>query len=221
VTTTADITQLQAQQALTVQTLVAMLQGQWSGAPPSVEAFLLAINPTLAPLTVADYLLTSEVGEVIGPDWWRNYDPNTYMPRQTVSWTCSACSLAWVERATQINPGADEWSAVAEIGQPQNINPTYGLMDGSGAQLQRVLAEYGVPSDQSWLSFDSAYAIYSQTAGMASGGAWYHWIGVRGASGGVLNIANSAPGYCGVYDTLTREQFNQLGPFSCVWLDNT
>jgi hypothetical protein len=221
VTTAVDITQLQAQQALTVKTLVSMLQGQWGGAPPSVEAFLLAINPTLAPLTVADYLLTSEVGELIGPDWWRNYDPNTYMPRQAASWTCSACSLAWVERATQVNPGATEQSAVNEIGTPNNINSTYGLMDGSGAQLQRVLRDYGIPSKQGWLNFDQAYAIYQTTAGMCSGGAWYHWVGVRGVDGPNLAVANSAEGYCGVYSTLTREQFNSLGPFSCVWLDNT
>jgi len=220
VTAAADITQLQAQQALTVETLRAMLEGHWTGEPPTVEALLLAINPTLAPLQTVDYLLTSEVGEHIGPDWWRQYDPNTYMPQQTASWTCSACSLAWVERATEVNPNADEWSAVAEIGQPNNINPTYGLMDGSGAQLQRVLRDYGVPSNQGWLNFDTAYAIYSGTAGCMSGGNWYHWVGVRGVIDDKLWIANSALGYKNVGDTLTREQFNALGPFSCVYLDN-
>lgn len=220
-TVAQDISQLQQQQALTVQTLRAMLEGNWTGAPPSVEALLLAINPTLAPLDSVDYLLGSEAGEVIGPDWWQNYDPNSPMPRQSVSWTCSACSLAWIERATQINPNASESSAVDEIGYPQNINATYGLMDGSGSQLRRVLIDsYGVPSSQGWLSFDTAYAYYSQTAGMMSGGAWYHWVGVRGVSGGVLWVANSAPGYKGVYDALTREQFNALGPFSCVWLEH-
>lgn len=220
-TVASDISQLQAQQALTVETLRAMLEGKWMGEPPSVEALLLAINPTLAPLSTVDYLLTSEAGELVGPDWWQNYDPSTDMPRQAASWTCAACSLAWMERATGVNPNASEQSAVAEIGQPQNINPTYGLMDGSGAQLQRVLLEgYGVPSSQAWLSFDTAYAYYSQTAGMMSGGAWYHWVGVRGVSDGLLWIANSAEGYKGVYSTLTREQFNALGPFSCVWLDH-
>lgn len=214
-----DIVQLQQQQAYTVQTLRAMLEGNWTGAPPSVEALLLAINPTLAPLQTTDYMLVSEY-EPLGPDWWENYDPETYMPRQAASWTCSACSLAWLERATQVNPGADEWSAVAEIGQPQNINPTYGLMDGSGAQLQRVLLEtYGIPTSQSWLTFDTAYAYYSQTAGCMSGGNWYHWVGVRGVQGDCLYVANSAPGYKGVDSLLTREQFNALGPFSCVWMD--
>lgn len=220
--TTADaITQLQQQQAYTVQTLRAMLEGHWTGEPPSVEALLLAINPGLAPMQTTDYLLISEQ-EGMGPDWWWEFDPSTSMPKQTASWTCSACSLAWVERATRVNPNADEWSAVEEIGTPENINPTYGLMDGSGAQLRRVLIDsYGVPSSQGWLSFDSAYATYSYTAGMMSGGNWYHWVGVRGVDGnGNLWIANSAPGYKGIYDTLTRDQFNSLGPFSCVWLEH-
>lgn len=43
---TDQITQLQAQQALTVQALVAALAGQWTGAG-SVEAYLYAIDPGL------------------------------------------------------------------------------------------------------------------------------------------------------------------------------
>jgi hypothetical protein len=42
----AQITQLQQQQALTVQALVAALGGQWTGAG-SVEAYLYAIDPGL------------------------------------------------------------------------------------------------------------------------------------------------------------------------------
>lgn len=43
----ARINTLEQQQALLTQCLAAALQGQWVGAPPSVEAFLYAINPTL------------------------------------------------------------------------------------------------------------------------------------------------------------------------------
>ena len=106
-----------------------------------------------------------------------------------------------------------------EIGNPENINATYGLMDGSGAQLQHVLLDtYGQNTNQGWLDFDTAYAIFSQTPGMMSGGAWYHWVGVRGVDGsGNLWVANSAPGYKSVWDVLSRADFNRLGPFSCVW----
>ena len=41
----ALLTTLQKQQALQTQALVAALEGKWTGAPPSVEAFLYALNP--------------------------------------------------------------------------------------------------------------------------------------------------------------------------------
>lgn len=49
----AQITQLQQQQALTVQALVAALAGQWTGAG-SVEAYLYAIDPGLQGMITSD-----------------------------------------------------------------------------------------------------------------------------------------------------------------------
>lgn len=140
------------------------------------------------------------------------------MPPQQANWSCSACSLAWVERATFENEEATEQSAIAEIGYPQNINPTYGLMDGSGSQLALVLERYGLSTSQGWLTFDSVYALAQFTTGCLGGGGWYHWVAIRGVSGSNLWIANSAPGYMGIYETLSRDQFNRLGPFSAVYL---
>lgn len=210
-----QLDQLDAQQALLTQALRAMLEGEWCGAPPSVQAFTSALDPTLDVQCVPPYRETDRPPPP--PDYLANYDPNTYMPPQAYNWSCSACSLAWLQRALGLNPNATEDSAVAEIGYPQNINPTYGLMDGSGSQLQRVLSDYGQDSAQGWLDFDQAYYRYSISPGCMSGGAWYHWVGVRGVDGsGNLWIANSAPGYKGVWDILSRADFNRLGPFSCV-----
>ena len=50
----ARITTLEHQQALMTQALAAALSGQWVGAPPSVEAFLYAINPNLQGTLVLD-----------------------------------------------------------------------------------------------------------------------------------------------------------------------
>jgi len=105
-----------------------------------------------------------------------------------------------------------------EIGYTGNISPAVGLHDGSGAQLQRVLAEYGHGSLQGWIDFDTVYQIARETTGMMSGRNWYHWVALRGVSGSNLWIANSAPGYKGVWDILSREDFNRLGSFSVVWL---
>src|SRR5215471_15486628 len=150
------------------------------------------------------------------------YDPWTCQPGQLYDWTCSACSLDWLKRATGLVVTDDIYGSrettVYEIGYTDNINPTYGLMDASGAALQAVLEAYGRESSQSWLDFDTVYELAQSTTGMLSGAAWYHWVGLRGVQSSNLWVANSAPGYKGVYDVLSRDDFNRLGGFSVVWL---
>lgn len=207
-----EIQQLQDQQSLLTNALRSMLEGVWCGAPPSTQAFVSALDPNQS-FTCNAPILSSDAP----PPPLFNFDPNTPMARQQNDWTCSACALDWLLVGAHAR-GTDRERTVNEIGYPQNINPTYGLMDGSGTQLMRVLDSYEMDSSQSWLSYDSAWSIYAQSPGMMSGGAWYHWVGVRGTSDGNLWIANSAPGYMGVYDILSRADFNRLGPFSCIWL---
>jgi hypothetical protein len=125
--------------------------------------------------------------------------------------------LDWVLVATG-KRGTDRYLTTMEIGYTEHINPTYGLMDGSGAELQRVLGEYGQDSAQGWLDFDTVYNLATETTGMLSGAAWYHWVSIRGVQGTNLWIANSAPNYKGVLDILSRNDFERLGGFSCVWL---
>jgi len=107
---------------------------------------------------------------------------------------------------------------VYEIGYTQNINPTWGLMDASGSALMAVLNDYGQESGQGWLDFDQAYAIAASGPGMMSGAAWYHWVGIRGVHGSNIWVANSAEGYKGIYDEVSRSDFGRLGPFSVVYL---
>ena len=146
------------------------------------------------------------------------------MPVQEAGWSCSACSLAWVLRATGLDPNASEQSAINQLGYCPScsggcgISSAEGLCDASGPALERVYASYGQETDQGWLGFDAVYGLASQTTGQLSGARWYHWVALRGTQGPNLWIANSAPGYKGVYDTLSREQFDALGGFSVVWL---
>jgi hypothetical protein len=145
------------------------------------------------------------------------------MPAQLYSWTCSACSTEWLERAVGHGRGSDVYanreSVVYAIGYPGNINSQYGLMDSSGSQLQRVLREHsGLNTAHSWLSFDQAYDTYRQAPGLMSGAGWYHWVGVRGVQGSNLWVANSAPGYKGIFDTLSRYDYDRLGGFSNLWV---
>jgi hypothetical protein len=140
------------------------------------------------------------------------------MAPQYYDWTCSACSLDWVKVATGLAPVSDRYTTTLEIGYTENINPQYGLMNGDGSALQDVLASYGQETSQSWLDFDTVYLLAQGTTGMMSGGAWYHWVALRGVQGSNIWIANSAEGYKGVYSVLSRYDFERLGPFSVVWL---
>jgi hypothetical protein len=204
-------------QDLMLQTdgLAQMLQGNWTG-PKSLEADLKKLSPTTR-LTPRPPLLSSAAPE---PEtgWRAAYRPDTPMSPQIHDWTCSACSLNWVLRATGVAPDHTREQAVEEIGYPNQINPTYGLMDASGSALRRVYADYGLETRQAWLTFDQTWAGANETTGQMSGGVWYHWVAVRGTRGPDLWIANSAPNYMGVSDILTRADFERLGPFSVVWL---
>lgn len=146
------------------------------------------------------------------------------MPGQLYDWTCSACSTEWVVRALDWPYGSDIYAnreeTVYAIGYPDNINGTYGLMDGSGYQLQRVIKDQtGRDSEQVYgLDFDTVYAIAASTPGLMSGQAWYHWVALRGVQGDTIWIANSAPGHKSVWDNLSRDDFARLGSWSVIWL---
>jgi len=115
-----------------------------------------------------------------------------------------------------IDRGTDEWSAVDLIGQPENINASYGLMDGSGSRLAELLREDRGAAYTTWLDFPTLSALVADNALLLGGAGWYHWVGVRDYAADGLSIANSAPGWCGVYDTLNEAQFRALGPFAAV-----
>lgn len=148
------------------------------------------------------------------PTW----DASLPMAPQIAEWTCSACALDWVLRATGLDPTSTRDQVVYAIGYPQNINETYGLMDASGSALRAVYESYGQSTAQAWLGFDALYELARGTTGQISGTAWYHWVALRGVQGGAIWIANSAPGYMGVYDLLDRADVERLGPFSVVGL---
>lgn len=135
---------------------------------------------------------------------------------QVQNWSCSACSLAWLNRALGIQYATDEDSAIAYIGNPANINSTYGLMDGSGTRLVQCLREQGAPALNGWWTWDQAYELAANMPLLLGGVAWNHWVGVRTASGGVLELANSAEAWMNVYSTLNEFQWNELGPFAVV-----
>lgn len=152
------------------------------------------------------------------------WDPNWYMPLQAYNWTCSVCSITWVIQAT--GTALQDWDiydaryAVGEVmGYPNCVNQTYGCM--SDQCVIETLATYGLVARQAYVTFDQAYALARTNTGTINPAAMYHFMGIRGISGSDIWVANSAnPGYMGVYDTLSRSQFNALGPVSVIYVES-
>jgi hypothetical protein len=144
------------------------------------------------------------------------YNPDEPMPPQTQDWTCAACSLAWLNRALAIDHATTEPEAVMDIGEPEHINSEWGLMDASGGRLVECLRAQGAPAFNAWLSWNQIYGVAMDIPLLIGGIQWNHWVGVRTANNGVLYLANSAPGWQGVYNTMEEQQWNALGPFAVV-----
>lgn len=138
------------------------------------------------------------------------------MDPQTYDWTCSVCTFTWTIQSTGIDPNLTRPAAGELIGYPNCVNASVGL-----AMTQCLIdayAHYGLDAIESWVSFDQAYAICREHTGGISPSAMYHWMAIRGVTGDALWVANSAEGYCGVYDVLSRAQFNALGPVKLLAL---
>ena len=141
---------------------------------------------------------------------------------QDVAWDCAAASLTWCLNAAGY--AETEAQVVAGLG-PARISPAYGLLDASGQGLVEYLSELGIGAD-----YDDS-VDWSEMLGSAGhqpmlmgGRAWCHWTGVRLSSQlfpeynlEALWLANPAPGWMGVYQTITPEQYAALGTFSAVW----
>jgi len=106
----------------------------------------------------------------------------------------------------------------AEMGYPNCVNETYGLM--SQQCIVDEFTRHGLVAHQAWCTFDEAYAIAGSATGTINPTGQFHVMALRGTSGSDIAVANSAEGYYGVYSTLSREQFNALGPVSLVWVES-
>jgi hypothetical protein len=102
-------------------------------------------------------------------------------------------------------------------------------MDASGAGIAAfVNAHWGEQGFQatnaSEISFDEAAAETAQHRypAISGGRSWYHWTGNPDfdSGGDMLLLCNPAPGWQGIYQSLSRSQFQQLGPFSFVRIRN-
>jgi hypothetical protein len=133
------------------------------------------------------------------------------MPAQVREWTCSACAIDWVLRATGLDPDSTREQVVGQLGYPSCIDENWGLKDTQCAV--HVFEQYvGVGNViQEWVSWPRALELCDQTTGLLNSTVWQHFVAIRGVQGQDLWIANSAPGYRGIYDTISYAQFAAWG----------
>ena len=144
------------------------------------------------------------------------YNPDEPMPQQQRDWTCAACSLAWLNRALGIMHATEEFAAVDYIGEPTHINAEWGLMDASGQRLVECLREQGAPAFNAWFGWRATYELATRMPLLIGGVGWNHWVGVRSGNNGVLQLANSAPGWRGIDQALEEADWYGLGPFAVL-----
>ena len=148
------------------------------------------------------------------------------MVSQAYGWTCSVCSITWALQSTNtISPRIDIYEARYEVGMvmgyPNCVNETYGCM--SADCVKNTFTHWGLRSRRLWDTFDEAYAICREHTGVINPVGMQHYMAIRGVDGfdiGSIWVANSAPGYRGVWDHLSRDQFNSLGPVEVVYLES-
>jgi hypothetical protein len=132
---TADaLGQLEDQQGLLTAALRGMLEGKWCGAG-SAAAFLQALDPSLPDLDCNPPVLLSDRPAAPEPAL-AAFDPETQMPRQRTSWTCSAASLSWVLRALRSAPDVDESQAVDLHPDPARARRAWAEVESRVAELR-------------------------------------------------------------------------------------
>lgn len=156
------------------------------------------------------------------------YDPDAVVDQQPDDYSCSLQSTQFLLRSIGRNPDAsdpkgDPWMRSQLI--PNYITSAKGLLDGSGRQLATWITEMygremGFKAQATPVTFDDVWAGAGVNPMICGGIAYNHWVGIRKRNtDGTLAIANPAIGYKGIGENISRAQWDQLGPWNCIWID--
>jgi hypothetical protein len=151
------------------------------------------------------------------------YDAGYPAISQGDSWSCAPTSMRWSLWAYGRQP-TEDWLENSMLSEGV-VTVEYGLMDASGKGLAqwatRHYGEFGYRGENDpSVTFDemAQEAAEGKHPLCIGGRGWYHWSGCRSFTNGLLVLANPASGWKGVGQTLSRQQFEALGPFSLVRL---
>lgn len=144
------------------------------------------------------------------------YDPWEPITPQRKDWDCSAAATAWMGRS--LGWGWAELDVAFAFQDLGIATPQLGLLDGTGAGIVRWLSLQPMPARSASATWSMMLDRDWSCPLIMGSSNWYHWVGVRGIDPqGVLDLANSAPGWAGIYQTMTRSQFEHFGDFYAVW----
>lgn len=143
---------------------------------------------------------------------------------QNDSWSCAPTATRWAMKTLGRNP-AESWME-SQMQADGVVSTNLGLLDASGRRLAEwITAQYGElgysASHENPIGFQALAAEFgpgNPYPGLLGGRRWNHWAGLKSYDPGrdVLLLANPSEGWQGVGQTMNRQQFVTLGPFSLV-----
>ena len=114
---------------------------------------------------------------------------------------------------------------VVNVLGPGQVSAAVGLHYGDHSGLRQLVFGpdhfgLGLNPESVWIeSFAQLYGLAEMRAPLQlSGAKYYHHVAVRGVRDGRIWIANSAPGYRNVWDTIDEQQFATLGTWRATWV---
>jgi len=144
-----------------------------------------------------------------------SYDSAAIIRGQTWDWDCSAAATAWMGRS--LGWGWVESDVAFEFVRAGIATPQLGLLDGTGAGIVRWLALQPFEAWTQRLAYSDVLEITQNRPLIMGSTRWYHWCGVRSVgSDGTIQLANSAPGWAGIFGTMSEAQFAAFGDFYAV-----
>ena len=157
---------------------------------------------------------------------WNRDEPTVF---QTVSWTCSCAAAAWVMNSLGVpTPRRDaakwnEWTAVDELRRicgDRAVSPEYGLAFADMHQMERMYQAQGLETIrwQETSFWGIAGGVAGQYPGQMNGARWYHHAGLRGFDGSDLVLANPAPNWKGVGQTMDPAEWSTWGPWRILFV---
>jgi len=146
------------------------------------------------------------------------YDAETPAERQVQSWTCSIRTCTWMLQSVGCDVSFPE---IKDVMVPDYATPELGLLYGNGAGMAEVLSDQsGIPTGYRWADWETVVEFAGRIPIGLGSGTLYHWVAVRDydPETDTLLLMNPAPGYRGLGDTMTRNQFVYWAPWAATYI---